>query len=369
MTRVQERRRFLATASRAVAAAGAAALADAPSVIAQPKVQWRCRQRGPGSRRDAGLGPAIGEGGRGFDRRVVPDRSLRGRPDPAGVCLLPRRVPGHHRGLHGRSVRTGRNGSRRSNGSRPSCSAWIPRAWPPGTTRATVSSGRRPTLPSTSCRAKARPSPPRWPGGSGRRSTWSATTPGSKSHWRGPRQQGRRPGGWDGRSHPGRGDLRRPRAGGNRRRRVGRPARRHEARPGQYRPVLLLPRLAPARTVSESASTRRPTRRSWPICGGPSIMPSPPCMPMAWRMTTPRRDCARATQGGIQGQDTRCSSSRPPAARPQEAGGRGHHQQSAKSPMARKVHASFAKFQALVGPWDRVAEGADHQLAAMRRIS
>ena len=25
--------------------------------------------------------------------------------------------------------------------------------------------------------------------------------------------------------------------------------------------------------------------------------------------------------------------------------------------MTRKVHASFAKFQALVGPWDRVAEG------------
>lgn len=38
-------------------------------------------------------------------------------------------------------------------------------------------------------------------------------------------------------------------------------------------------------------------------------------------------------------------------------------EQSAKSPMARKVNASFAKFQALVGPWDRVAEGAYHQLA------
>jgi TRAP-type mannitol/chloroaromatic compound transport system substrate-binding protein len=38
-------------------------------------------------------------------------------------------------------------------------------------------------------------------------------------------------------------------------------------------------------------------------------------------------------------------------------------EQSEKSPMARKVHASFAKFQALVGPWDRVAEGAYHQLA------
>jgi TRAP-type mannitol/chloroaromatic compound transport system substrate-binding protein len=35
---------------------------------------------------------------------------------------------------------------------------------------------------------------------------------------------------------------------------------------------------------------------------------------------------------------------------------------SEKSPMARKVNASFAKFQALVGPWDRVAEGAYQQL-------
>ena len=39
-------------------------------------------------------------------------------------------------------------------------------------------------------------------------------------------------------------------------------------------------------------------------------------------------------------------------------------EQSEKTPMARKVHASFTKFQALVGPWDHVAEGAYHQLIA-----
>jgi TRAP-type mannitol/chloroaromatic compound transport system substrate-binding protein len=39
-------------------------------------------------------------------------------------------------------------------------------------------------------------------------------------------------------------------------------------------------------------------------------------------------------------------------------------EESEKSPMARKVHASFTKFQALVGPWDRVAEGAYHQFVA-----
>jgi TRAP-type mannitol/chloroaromatic compound transport system substrate-binding protein len=38
--------------------------------------------------------------------------------------------------------------------------------------------------------------------------------------------------------------------------------------------------------------------------------------------------------------------------------------ESEKTPMARKVHASYAKFQALVGPWDHVAEGAYHQLVA-----
>jgi TRAP-type mannitol/chloroaromatic compound transport system substrate-binding protein len=39
-------------------------------------------------------------------------------------------------------------------------------------------------------------------------------------------------------------------------------------------------------------------------------------------------------------------------------------EESEKTPMARKVHASFTKFQALVGPWDRVAEGAYHQFVA-----
>ena len=39
-------------------------------------------------------------------------------------------------------------------------------------------------------------------------------------------------------------------------------------------------------------------------------------------------------------------------------------EESEKTPMARKVHASFAKFQALVGPWDHVAEGAYHQFVA-----
>jgi len=40
-------------------------------------------------------------------------------------------------------------------------------------------------------------------------------------------------------------------------------------------------------------------------------------------------------------------------------------EESEKTPMARKVHASFTKFQAMLGPWDHVAEGAYHQFVAV----
>ena len=39
-------------------------------------------------------------------------------------------------------------------------------------------------------------------------------------------------------------------------------------------------------------------------------------------------------------------------------------EESEKTPMARKVHASFTKFQARLGPWDHVAEGAYHQFVS-----
>jgi TRAP-type mannitol/chloroaromatic compound transport system substrate-binding protein len=39
-------------------------------------------------------------------------------------------------------------------------------------------------------------------------------------------------------------------------------------------------------------------------------------------------------------------------------------EESERTPMARKVHASFTRFQALLGPWDHVAEGAYHRLVA-----
>ena len=39
-------------------------------------------------------------------------------------------------------------------------------------------------------------------------------------------------------------------------------------------------------------------------------------------------------------------------------------EESEKTPTAKKVHASFTKFQSLVAPWDLVAEGAYHHLVA-----
>jgi len=41
-----------------------------------------------------------------------------------------------------------------------------------------------------------------------------------------------------------------------------------------------------------------------------------------------------------------------------------NREESEKSPMAKKAYASYTKFQALVGPWDHIAEGAYQQLVA-----
>jgi TRAP-type mannitol/chloroaromatic compound transport system substrate-binding protein len=40
-------------------------------------------------------------------------------------------------------------------------------------------------------------------------------------------------------------------------------------------------------------------------------------------------------------------------------------EEAEKSPMTRKVNASFTKFQAMLGPWDHLAEGAYHQFVAV----
>ena len=40
-------------------------------------------------------------------------------------------------------------------------------------------------------------------------------------------------------------------------------------------------------------------------------------------------------------------------------------EESEKTPMARKVYASFTQFQAQVAGWSRISEGAYHQFVAL----
>ena len=40
-------------------------------------------------------------------------------------------------------------------------------------------------------------------------------------------------------------------------------------------------------------------------------------------------------------------------------------EESEKSPMAKRVHASFSKFQAQLAGWSRISEGAYHQFVAL----
>ena len=40
-------------------------------------------------------------------------------------------------------------------------------------------------------------------------------------------------------------------------------------------------------------------------------------------------------------------------------------EKSEKTPMARKVHASYTKFQAQLAGWSRISEGAYHQFVAL----
>jgi len=119
-----ERRRFIATASRAVAAVAAAAIVDAPNVIAQPKVQWRMSTAWP---------PAL-DVPQGVAQRlakVVEEMSggrfrievfAAGQIMPDFGCF-DAASKGTIEAFSWPPRNTGRTGSPRSNGSRPSRSA------------------------------------------------------------------------------------------------------------------------------------------------------------------------------------------------------------------------------------------------------
>ena len=119
-------------------------------------------------------------------------------------------------------------------------------------------------------------------------------------------------------------------------------------------------------TMSDSASTARRTRRCRSICDGRSTMPPRPCRSTASRTTTPRTPTAlERLKTEFKGKVEVLQLPVPVLRDLKKLSAEVVREESEKTPMARKVHASFTKFQALVGPWDHVAEGAYHQFVAV----
>ena len=243
-----DRRRFLATASGALAAAAAAAVVDAPNVIAQPKVQWRMSTtwtpaldvlQGAAQR----LAKVVDEmsGGR-FRIEVFPG----GQIMPPFECF-DATSQGNDRGVHGRLRTTGRRRSRRSQwfstvpfGMNPEgMAAWYHQGdglklWEE--TYAPFNLVPRPGL---------RPAP-QMAGWFRRKINTIADYKGLKMRIPGLGGKVVARAGGTVVLTPGGRDLRRARAGRDRRLRVDRAARRHEAGPPQHRALLLLPGLARA---------------------------------------------------------------------------------------------------------------------------
>jgi len=125
---INERRRFIAKAGGVVAAAATAALADAPRVIAQPKIQWRMSTTWT---------PALDmlQGAAQRLANVVEEMSggrFRIEVFPGGQIMPPldcfdATSRGTIEDFMGRRT-TGPRRSPRSSGFRPSRSAWTPRA-------------------------------------------------------------------------------------------------------------------------------------------------------------------------------------------------------------------------------------------------
>ena len=119
-----ERRRFLAKAGGALAAVAAAAIVDAPNVIAQPKVQWRMSTTWT---------PALDmlQGSAQRLAKVVEEMSggrFRIEVFPGGQIMPPfdcfdATSQGTIEAFMGAAVLLGGRRSRRSSGSRPSRSA------------------------------------------------------------------------------------------------------------------------------------------------------------------------------------------------------------------------------------------------------
>ena len=181
-----------------------------------------------------------------------------------------------------------------------------------------------------------------------------------------PRRQGRRQGGRHGRSHPGRRDLRRARAGRDRRLRVGRAARRHEARPAQDRALLLLPGLARA-WHHERFGFNKKAYEALPVDLRRMLDHAAAAVQVYGLTDFHAKNAIALERLRTEFKDKVEILPLPaPVLRDlKKLAAEVVREESEKTPMARKVHASFTKFQALVGPWDHVAEGAYHQFVAL----
>ena len=309
-----ERRRFIVNAGGAMVAAAAAAIVDAPNVIAQPKVQWRM---------STAWTPALDhlQGAAQRLAKVVEETSggrFRIEVYPGGQIMPPfdcfaAASKGTDRGIHGFRVLLDGEGARgRVVHGRPVRHG-------PRRHGRLVLPGRRPQALGGDVRG-LQPRPPsrprrsrrRWPDGSGRRSNTIGDYKGLKMRI-GTGQGGKvyRQGGRHGGPHPGRRDLRRARAGRDRRRRMDRAVRRHEARSPQDRAVLLLPGLARARHHDrvrlQQEGVRSASRRS---AADPRS-----CRRRGaglWPHGLPReeRDRTRTTQDGVPGQGRGAPASR-----------------------------------------------------------
>ena len=155
--------------------------------------------------------------------------------------------------------------------------------------------------------------------------------------------------------HPGRRDLRRARAGRDRRRRMGRAARRHEARPPQDRAVLLLSRLARARH-HERVRLQQEGLRGAP---GGSAADARPCRGggQVYGLTDYHAKNAIALERlktEFKGKVEILQFPAPVLRDLKKLAAEVVKEESEKSPMARKVHASFTKFQAQLAGWSRL---------------
>ena len=209
-----------------MAAAAAAAIVDAPNVIAQPKVQWRM---------STAWTPALDvlQGAAQRLAKIVDEMSggrFRIEVFPGGQIMPPfellrRHLPGHDRGLHGRRVLLD------DEGARGRVVHDHPVRHEPRGHGGLVLPGRRAQALGGDLRrlqSRAAPRPRRCPA-DGRmvpeEDQHDRRLQGAQdAHRHGPRRQGLRPGGRHGGPHPGRRDLRRARAGRDRRRRMGRAA-------------------------------------------------------------------------------------------------------------------------------------------------